>query len=202
MAQRIRGLAVAALAAVALLLLACEADGGRDAAPMPSPSPTAPAMGTGGTGTTGGSALSGTTTPPDAPVSSTPLTPSRGYTPPASPPITSTPAGPVAADRTEVLAPIDRVEVMVAESFPPQYFVHVTSGLPSGCARFSRIDVARTDPRSWNIEVYNTMPRDPLIVCTMIYGTLEHSIPLGSGLEAGAVHTVVVNGQAHAFTAQ
>ena len=36
----------------------------------------------------------------------------------------------------EVLAPIESVEVLIMESFPPQYSVDVVSGLPNGCTPF------------------------------------------------------------------
>ena len=36
-----------------------------------------------------------------------------------------------------VAAPIESVEVIIAESFPPQYFLKVKSGLPNGCVRFN-----------------------------------------------------------------
>ena len=43
--------------------------------------------------------------------------------------------GPVA----DVRAPIEDVEVIIRESFPPQYAVRVVSGLPSGCTTFGYI---------------------------------------------------------------
>ena len=46
-------------------------------------------------------------------------------------------------DMKIVPAPIESVRINVAESFPPQYFVAITSGLPSGCIRFNDVEVAR-----------------------------------------------------------
>ena len=46
-------------------------------------------------------------------------------------------------DMTEVLAPIDNLEINIAESFPPQVFLNVLSGLPNGCAEFSRYELER-----------------------------------------------------------
>ncbi|MCH8271303.1 MAG: hypothetical protein IH985_08870, partial [Planctomycetes bacterium] len=44
-----------------------------------------------------------------------------------------------------VAAPIESVEIIVAESFPPQYFLEVKSGLPNGCVRFDEYVVSRSD---------------------------------------------------------
>lgn len=113
------------------------------------------------------------------------------------------PAGAVPGDgaRTTVLAPIDGVEIVIAESFPPQYFVHIVSGLPSGCARFEGIEQSRAGDEIV-IAVTNTLPADPLTACTMIYGTMEHSVALGIDFEPGREYTVRVNDVVETFVAQ
>lgn len=100
-------------------------------------------------------------------------------------------------------APIDGVDVLVRESFPPQYAVEVTSGLPSGCASFHDISVER-DGTTFAITVLNLMPApDAEVACTMIYGYAHNTVELGSDLESGTTYAVVVNGEEWAtFEAQ
>jgi len=105
-------------------------------------------------------------------------------TQPATPP-------PSTANRLE-RAPIDNAEIIVRESAPPQYAVHVTSGLPSGCHRFDHASVTRT-PSRISIEVLNSLPDDPGIACTAIYGYHEETIELGSDFTPGETYAVRVN---------
>jgi hypothetical protein len=99
-----------------------------------------------------------------------------------------------------VEAPIDNLAVRVAASAPPQYFLDVTSGLPSGCASFYRVDVSRAGTVI-TVKVLNTMPRAAQ-ACTMIYGFKDHNIALGSNFTAGTTYTVHVNDRQTSFTAQ
>ncbi|MGE0228221.1 MAG: hypothetical protein AB7I38_08350 [Dehalococcoidia bacterium] len=102
---------------------------------------------------------------------------------------------------TEELAPIDEASIRIAESSPPQYFLDVTSGLPSGCAKFDRNEVARSGD-TITVQIWNRIetPRDG--ACTAIYGMVEHSVPLGSDFEPGRTYTVRVNDVVRTFTAQ
>jgi hypothetical protein len=99
----------------------------------------------------------------------------------------------------EALAPIESVEIQVAESWPPQYFLLVVSGLPNGCAQFGRYektqdgDVIRVE--IINLERVNT-------VCTEEYRTVETNIPLGSDFKPGATYTVQVNDVTETFVTQ
>lgn len=103
--------------------------------------------------------------------------------------------------RVEVPAPIDALEVLIRESFPPQYSLQIVSGLPSGCAAFERIEVER-DGNTFNVDVINTMPEpNSNIACTMIYGTMEHAVAL-EGIESGVEYTVNVNDQTTTFVGQ
>jgi hypothetical protein len=97
--------------------------------------------------------------------------------------------------RREVLAPIEAAELLVRESFPPQYAVRVTSGLPSGCAVFDRIDIERA-ANVVELSVWNTLPADRSVACTMIYGTSVNSVDLGSHFESGRSYEVHINGEA------
>ena len=92
------------------------------------------------------------------------------------------------------LAPIEDVQVNIAESFPVQVFVVVSSGLPSGCTEFDRIDVERVDTYQINLTVWNLVPApDEPIACTTIYGITENTVALGSDFESGVEQVVLVN---------
>jgi hypothetical protein len=97
----------------------------------------------------------------------------------------------------EVLAPIVRVALRVAESAPPQYFADVVSALPDGCTRFSRYAVSRDGERV-RVEVWNTVPAEATM-CTMIYGEHESAVPLGSDFRPGVTYTLDVNGVEQRF---
>jgi hypothetical protein len=103
-----------------------------------------------------------------------------------------TPAGEDEMKMVEAVAPIDGVAINVAESFPLQYFVAVTSGLPSGCAKFGGYAVDR-DGTTIRVTVTNLVPADKEIACTAIYGIVETSIPLGSAFDPDTTYTVIVN---------
>lgn len=95
----------------------------------------------------------------------------------------------------EVLAPIESIQILVLESFPEQYVVQVISGLPNGCATYSRNEVVR-DGNTINISVYNTVPApDDLkrISCIAMYGLHDENIGLGSDFDRDTQYTVIVN---------
>jgi len=97
-------------------------------------------------------------------------------------------------EMVRALAPIDNVTINVAESFPVQYFLHVTSGLPSGCAKFDDYEVAR-DEDTVQVTVWNLEPApNQQAACTMIYGIVETNIALGSDFDPGKTYAVSVNG--------
>ena len=106
-----------------------------------------------------------------------------------------------AASRVEVRAPIVRVAVRVAESFPPQYFADVTSALPDGCTEFARFAVRR-EASTVFVDVFNTRPAGSEVACTMIYGEKQIAVPLGSDFAPGATYSLDVNGTREAFVAQ
>lgn len=99
-------------------------------------------------------------------------------------------------------APIDRVDIQVRESAPPRYAVVVTSGLPSGCARFEAWEVVSRTDSEFTVRVTNRMPDSDAVVCTMVYGTHESVVDLGSDFVSGREYTVIVNGERTTFTAQ
>jgi hypothetical protein len=119
---------------------------------------------------------------------------SNGTAPPQTP-VGNQPAPPATAPgRTAVLAPIESVELVAREPQSQRYAVRVVSGLPSGCAKFERVDVAR-DGYVVNVTVWNSLPADSGVACTMIYGTIEHTAELGSGFTRGEAFAVHVNGE-------
>lgn len=114
---------------------------------------------------------------------------------------TPTPGQPADQSMVKVPAPIDNVEILIAESFPPQYFLVVTSGIPNGCVQFDSYDVTR-DGDTFRVTVTNLEPADKGTICTQVYGTVESNIPLGSDVEPGTTYTVLVNDTVETFKAQ
>ena len=107
---------------------------------------------------------------------------------------------PSAPAMVEVPAPIDDVEINIAESFPPQYFVHVKSGLPNACYEFDKYEVSR-DGETVLITVTNLTPEEPM-ACAEIYGTVESNVALGTDFDGGKTYTVHVNDVTETFVAQ
>lgn len=105
--------------------------------------------------------------------------------------------GGVPTDRTTVQAPIESVDVLVLESSPPQYVLRVRAGLPNGCAKQQGHEIGR-DGDVIKVTVLNSMPT-VAIACTMIYGTYELSINVGSDFRPGVTYTARVNDRATTF---
>jgi hypothetical protein len=178
-----RGLVAFALAMA--LTIACSSDDEATTTPVPTTEPS----------------VTATPSPTSTGVPSSPTVTPGEPTPSATPAGTVVPLpGPGAT--VEVPAPIVSVNVSIAESFPPQYFVEVVSAQPDGCHRFSRYEVAR-DGTTVRIDVYNTRPEDlSVVLCTMIYGETTSNVALGSDFESGVEYTLEVNDVTHTFTAQ
>lgn len=176
----------------ASLVVACGADlgpeststtdnsGSRQATPGRTPPSTTPFVGGSG---------------PDSPVSSTPGTPTKLL------PVTPSPSPTDGVKRDQVFAPIDRVEVVVRESYPPQYSAVVDSGLPNGCTRFGDYKLTR-DGSNIRITVYNVVPADKNVMCTMVYGTHTSYVDLGSSFLSGQKYTLHVNDTVKTFIAE
>ena len=101
----------------------------------------------------------------------------------------------------QALAPIESVEVLIMESFPPQYSLTVVSGLPNGCAFFAGYRLERSG-YTIRVEMVNWKPADRQVVCTENYLTVETWISLGSDFESGKEYSVVVNDVTETFVAQ
>jgi len=107
---------------------------------------------------------------------------------------------PTPSTRQAVPAPIDGLDVHVLESAPPQYVLVVRAGLPSGCAEKNRSEWSRS-AELITVTVLNWMPTGTPI-CTMIYGSYELSINLGSDFRSGTTYKVSVNDKTTTFVAQ
>lgn len=103
------------------------------------------------------------------------------------------------ADTKVTLAPIESVEIMALAISPPEYAASAVSGLPNGCIKYKGYEVTRVGD-TVRVTVSNTAPVAPDVICTMQYGTVSHSIPLGGGFEPGETYTVEVNGVVRTFT--
>jgi hypothetical protein len=110
------------------------------------------------------------------------------------------PSSPSSSSRQEVLAPIDGLDVRVLESNPPQYVLSVRAGLPSGCAERNRYETQRA-AEAITVTVLNWMPTG-FPPCTMIYGSYELNINLGSDFRRGMTYAVSVNDKRTTFVAQ
>src|SRR5688500_12400582 len=97
---------------------------------------------------------------------------------------TDNPLSPSPPGRQAVAAPIDRLDVRVLESSPPQYVVSVRAGLPSGCAERNRHETERV-AEAIRVTVLNWMPTGNR-PCTLIYGSYELNINVGSDFRSGA----------------
>ncbi len=108
-------------------------------------------------------------------------------------------------DTVLVPAPIVSVgDIMIAESFPPQYFVEIVSAQPNGCNLDAGWDV-EIDGTDVIVTVQNTEPANlAVVLCTAIYGETTHNVRLGSGeFESGVEYTLIVNGEvSDTFVAQ
>ena len=78
----------------------------------------------------------------------------------------------------------------------------ITSGLPSGCAVFDKAEVTSRSGNTITVRVTNTVPDDPNVACTAIYGTKETTVGLGSDFTSGETYTVNVNDKSIDFAAQ
>jgi hypothetical protein len=110
------------------------------------------------------------------------------------------PDAPSSVGRQAVPAPIDDLSVRILESTPPQYVLSVRAGLPSGCAEKNRHESQRS-AEAITVTVLNWMPTGSP-PCTMIYGSYELNINLGSDFRRGTTYSVSVNDKKTTFVAQ
>lgn len=104
-------------------------------------------------------------------------------------------------DLVQVQAPIESVEVLIMESFPPQYSVVVVSGLPNACFSFAGYRMDRIGD-TVQIELINWKPSRSDVACAEIYRTVMTTITLGIDFDPGRTYTIEVNGVIETFVAQ
>ena len=97
-------------------------------------------------------------------------------------------------------SPIERAEIMILESDPPQYQLLVVSALPEGssCSQFNGYEIRRRDAGRIEVVITYHQIADPVppftaVPCTADRPIVETNVPLGSGFEPGVEYTVTVN---------
>ncbi len=102
-------------------------------------------------------------------------------------------------------SPIERAEIMVLESAPPQYQLRVVSGLPkgSGCSQFNGYEIRRSESNDIEVIVTHHEVADRMVMCTADFPIVETFVPLGSDFVSGEKYTVRVNSdKVTSFSAQ
>jgi hypothetical protein len=83
------------------------------------------------------------------------------------------------------------MDILVAESMPPQYTLNLKGTLPTPCHQL-RVEVGQPDSQMRiPVSVYSVV--DPSAICTQVLAPFEAAVPL-QGLATGK-YTVVVNGK-------
>lgn len=95
-------------------------------------------------------------------------------------------------------APIDDVDLRVTD-YPPHYVLYVEAGLPSGCASPHAHDLRR-EGQLLRVTVTNAVLQSD--ACTMVYGTYELALELGSDFVPGREYAIEVNDERFVFVAQ
>ena len=86
---------------------------------------------------------------------------------------------------------IEEMDILVMESFPPQYLLTLQGTLPTPCHQL-RVEVAAPDDQDTvQVEVYSVV--DPNAICTQVLSPFQASVPL-EGQPTGK-YTVMVNGK-------
>ena len=104
-------------------------------------------------------------------------------------------------DRVRAPATIEQVDINVAESFPPQYFVGIVSLQPNSCATFDALETTR-EGSSIQISVWNLVPADPNVICAAVVSSTEHNVALGTDFKPGQSYDLQVNDVTRTFIAQ
>ena len=94
-------------------------------------------------------------------------------------------------------ANVDRIEILMLESFPVQVHVRATGYLPDGCTKISDISQSREED-TFTVVIMTSRPADA--ICTQALVLFDEVIPLDVlGLPAGN-YIVNVNGVTATFT--
>jgi hypothetical protein len=89
---------------------------------------------------------------------------------------------------------VQTVEVLIAESFPPQIFAHVTAIIPDSCTKAREPEINHDGS---TITVTLTGERPDGVLCAQVISTYDKSIPLGT-LDPGH-YTLHVNDVTQGF---
>lgn len=101
-----------------------------------------------------------------------------------------------------VLAQVVAVDIVVAESNPPQYFAQIVSGLSNSCVEDHGYELSY-EGYSIAIKTYSLEPGPAAqVVCAAVYREQETSVPLGSDFESGQRYTLKANDKEITFVAQ
>jgi hypothetical protein len=156
---------IVALLTVSVLLAACA---GAAPAPTPEPPETGP--------------YPPPLTTPDDPVTAPPYPEPGGFDWEVQP-------GDEQLTRGEVF--LDSVQILVLESFPPQFMLNVSGSLPTPCHEL-RAEVSDLDAQNRiEIELYSLV--DPDVICVQVLEPFEENIYLGT-FPTGT-YVVLVNGE-------
>lgn len=132
-----------------------------------------------------GEDMSPTTTPPDSPVTQPTGPDGEEPTPP--------PWEPVPGDEALHRGPVyfDERELLVLESFPPQFVLRLAGSLPTPCHQLRAFVPEPDDRNRIRVEVYSLV--EPEKICIQVLEPFEANVPLGS--YASGSYTVFVNGE-------
>lgn len=119
----------------------------------------------------------------DEPVSSDGPVPGSPYPDPRTPI-----PGEEDMNRGEVF--IDQSDILILESYPPQFVLHIVGSLPTPCHHLRAVVSEPNEQKQIQIEVYSLV--DPDEICAQMLEPFDSRIPLGS-YEPGK-YTVIVNG--------
>jgi hypothetical protein len=92
---------------------------------------------------------------------------------------------------------VQTVDVLIAESFPPQIFAHVTAIIPDSCTTARDPEISREGS---TITITLTGERPDGVLCAQVISTYDKSIPLGT-LDPGP-YTLHVNNVTKEFEVQ
>ena len=115
--------------------------------------------------------------------------------PPLSEPLqpATAPWQPQAADQSlqSGEAFVSQMDILVAESYPPQYTLILKGTLPTPCHQL-RVEVAPPDSQDQiQVNVYSVV--DPTAICVQVLEPFEAAVPLDG--ETAGTYTVIVNGE-------
>jgi hypothetical protein len=131
------------------------------------------------------------------PIPSAPTDQEPSTEPPVSEPADSIPPPTDVVIRRQ--ARVNKVEILILESFPVQVQVVATGGLPDGCTELDEINTVR-DGNQFNISITTARPAE--VMCILVAPTFEEKISLDvQGLPKGE-YTVNVNGVEESFELQ